>query len=117
MLKVFYFLKCFQEEFIINPKNFFRVIFSVRYKTSFIQTLIRERLIFNYKISFRDKYKGLNTINFYFLLTERGLKNFDLIIQLLNQYIKIIEKNLDDKQFYDKVKNKVNKGYMYVLFN
>jgi len=84
----------------------------MRFKKSFIQTLIQKRLIFNYKIVFRDKYKGLNAINFNFLLTEHGLRNLDLIIQLLNRYIQLIHKHINNKEFYDKVKEKINDAYM-----
>jgi len=84
----------------------------MRFKQSFIQTLIQKRLIFNYKINFRDKYKGLNAMNFNFLLTEYGLRNLDQILQILTKYIEIIKANISNKEFYNQVKDKINKSYM-----
>ena len=96
-LKIIFFLNCFHENLEQNPKSFFKVIFSMRFKESFVQTLIQKRFIFNYKINFRDKYKGLNAMNFNFLLTEHGLRNIDQILQLMNRYIQLIHKHINDQ--------------------
>ncbi len=114
-LKIFYILDDFkdlnQAGENLNPKAYFKTVFSMRGKYSLYEILIKHRFIFNYKVDFKNKYQGLYAICFDFLLTQRGLKNIDAIIKILSQYINIVHKNVKNKEVFDIIARVENKKF------
>jgi secreted Zn-dependent insulinase-like peptidase len=103
IMKIYYIMKDFKNDLENNPKHYFKKLFSMRYKNSLIDTLIRHRLIFNLQLDFKDKYNNLSAIGFKFLLTEHGLRNVDLIIRLLSRYIQVFHKNIQNEEIFNKI--------------
>jgi len=114
-LKVFFILDDFkdlnQTGENLNPKAYFKTVFSMREKYSLHEILIKHRFIFNYKVDFKNKYRGLYAIYFDFLLTQRGLRNIDAIIKILSQYISIVHKNVKNKEVFDIIARVENKKF------
>ena len=84
VLKIYYILNNIRKNVDVNIKMFLKTIFSVKYKNSLIENLIKNKLVFNFKLEFKDKYDVFSSVNLKFLLTEHGLRNSDLILNLLN---------------------------------
>lgn len=110
-MKIFFILNDMKKDILNNPKNFFRILFSLKYKNSLLDNLIRQRLIFNYKVEFKDKYLDLSAIYFKFLLTENGLKNLEVIIKMLSEFLHLTHENINNETLFEQIKEINNKRF------
>jgi len=111
-MKIFFFLRDMKDDLDHNPKMFFKFLFSMKYRNSLLDNLIRQRLIFNYIVDFKDKYKNLNTIYFKFLLTENGLNNLEKIIKILSEFLEITHEKIANKKLFEEIKEINNQNFL-----
>lgn len=111
-MKVFFMMKDMKNDLENNPKMFFKYLFSMKYKNSLLDYLIRQRLIFNYYVDFKDKYNDFNAIYFKFLLTENGLKNLEKIIKMLSEFLHLTHENILNKKLFEHIKEINNKNFL-----
>jgi len=111
-MKIFFPLKDMKNDLDNNPKMFFKILFSTKYKNSLLENLMRQRLIFNYSVDFRDKYNDYNAIYFKFLLTENGLRNLEKIIKMLSEFLHLAHENISNKKLFEQIKEINNKSFL-----
>lgn len=111
-MKVFFFLNDLKHDLENNPKMFFKILFSMKYKNSLVDNLMKQRLIFNYSVDFKDKYNNFSAIFFKFLLTENGLRNLEKIIKMLAEFLHLTHQNISNKKIFEQIKEMNNKNFL-----
>ena len=110
-MKIYYILENMRKDVNVNFKMFLRSIFNLKYRNSRIENLIKNKLVFNIKLDFKDKSDGFSAVNLKFLLTEHGFRNSDLILKLLNNFLQIIHNHIFLKKPYETLKKRLNNRF------
>ena len=87
----------------INPEKYFKYMLKFRGENSFVNTLINKGFINNIKISTEEKTEFYYLYKVSFLLTEKGIDNYILIIKLFFGYINLIKTEGINKEIYDEI--------------
>lgn len=95
----------------VNFKMFLRSIFSFKYKNSLIENLIKNKLVFNVKLGFKDKNDEFSAVIFKFLLTEHGFKNSDLILKLLKNFLEVLHSHIFLRKPYETIRRRLNNRF------
>ena len=87
----------------INPEKYFEYMLSFRGEKSFVNILINKGFINNIQINTEEKTEFYYLYKISFLLTEKGIDNYILIIKLLFGYINLIKSEGINKEIYDEL--------------
>lgn len=87
----------------INPEKYFEYMLNFRGENSFANILINKGFINNIKISIEEKTEFYYLYKISFLLTEKGIENYILIIKLLFGYINLIKSEGINKEIYEEL--------------
>ena len=88
----------------INPEEYFDYMVSYKGEDSFLNTLIDKGFINNIDISIEEETEFYYLYKISFLLTDKGINNYQLVIKLFFGYINLIKNEGINKEIYNELK-------------
>ena len=89
----------------INPEKYFKYMINYKGENSLINILVEKGFINDFQIEIEEKTEYYYLYKISFLMTEKGINNYQLIIKLFFGYINKIKKEGINEEIYKELNN------------